>query len=190
MPLILGFFLFITGFAIQPSGPVRKDTKLPKQVLENYWTMETRGGRLTTAGWSEANAGAVRAASRPSRLHIIVIYGNSSVWDPVIKGKSADVTVGVQRAGEIDAELKYTPIHSENIKEGIVFHLALVEQHGTAAVPSGATEWKLEQPSEVVWLSIPSAIRYLSDQRDSTTSLMLRRNAEESIKTLHALKSE
>src|SRR5436190_1862095 len=81
-------------FVIAAAQPSLASKKSPKTVVEEFWKMDTEGGRLTEAGWRAADAFFVRPVEPPEDKVILVIDKDFSVWDPTVKGTSARVIVG------------------------------------------------------------------------------------------------
>lgn len=153
--MILLWSILISFIAL-PAPVQRTSGESPKKVFEDYWTMETQGLRLTADGWNKANSFARRSLPKPKNPEIAVIYDDFSVGEPVVKGTSAEITIGVRRAGLIDSQFRYKPI-TTGTKEGLIYRLS--QDEPTNSKPS----WKLAEPSRLIWLTLPTAIRYLSD---------------------------
>jgi hypothetical protein len=166
-----------------------------KQVMIDYWAMETNGGRLTGTGWKKASSFFLHSSPQPAHLEIAVVYDDSAVWNPVIRGDSADVIIGVRKAGKIDSELKYTESRSSATKQGVSFHLvrgnAMGESSESAAERprSVAPEWKLDRPSAVIWLNLTTAVHYVSDQLNQAKDPLIRGNAARTLRTLSDLQA-
>src|SRR5438270_9121017 len=69
-------------------------TKSPKTVVEEFWKMDTEGGRLTDDGWRAADSFFARPIEPPKERVICVIYGDFAVRDPTVKDGTAEVIVG------------------------------------------------------------------------------------------------
>jgi len=80
--------------------------KSPQEVVEQFWTTETAGGRLTVPGWYNAAAFfAVQPRSftpeRDTERDIAVVSGDFKVGDPTISGDRATVVVGCPDCREL-----------------------------------------------------------------------------------------
>jgi hypothetical protein len=70
--------------------------KSPKALVEEFWKMETRGGRLTTEGWRSADRYFVRPIEPPNERVIGVVDNGFSIEDPYMRsGNTAVVTINV-----------------------------------------------------------------------------------------------
>jgi hypothetical protein len=152
----------------------------PQQVASDYWKMEVGGGRLTADGWNKASAFFLHPAGTPTtRPKIMVIWPDYSVWQPVVKGDKADVTVGLSIVGQIDPSLRFTRSRSEAAKQGVVLHLFQERPSGNS---QQAIQWKLDEPAPTIWLTLEAAKKYASGVAAADGPLKA-----EAVKTLAAL---
>lgn len=93
----------------------------PKGLVEEYWRMETTGGRLTPEGWKKANAYYLQPVPPPQKRIISVIDDDFAVWNPIIRGSHASVMIGARLLGNIDSSLRYTPHHRRQSRKGFCF---------------------------------------------------------------------
>lgn len=197
MSLMLSLLILIFSIAMaEPPATMSTATQSSaKQFMIDYWTMETNGGRLTEAGWKRASSFFLHSIPRPAHLDIAVVYDDSAVWNPLMRGDYADVTVGVRMAGQIDSELKYSESRSKSIKQGVAFHLIRgdakdqLSKSASGAAKTKRSEWKLDHPSGVIWLNLSTAIRYVSDQVNQTNDPILKKNAANTLRKLRELQS-
>ena len=171
----------------------------PKQVVEQYWTLETTGGRLTTEGWNHAARFFLRPSPVPEHRVIIVVGKDYSVWDPVIKDGTAEVIVGFRDTCKcnIDHELRLVPSKSYSaIKTSVRFKLVLTNKHWTFdshGTPmrevEGTPQWRIDAYStdSPTWLTIDAAIRYLTEAGNHATNPVFKQNANESLAKLMRL---
>jgi len=148
----------------------------PKQFVESFWQLEANGGRLTALGWRNAEHFFSHPLPFPKKLKIVVIYSDSSVWDTVIPGRPDDVMIGIERIGEVDSELRFRPLRTNAVKEGVTLNLIHVQS---------PDQWRIDGTGEVLWLNAQTAIRYVEKMRTETKDTEVNSNAE---KTLTALK--
>jgi hypothetical protein len=187
---IVGFVLASALLGILSQAPEHSDAnqKSPKQIVEEYWKMETSGGRLTPEGWRAANQFQIRPVPPPKERSIVVVDDDASVWKPVISGDSADVTVGVRKEGTIDSNLKFVTSDGGAVKEGIVFHLVRTDKYSSGAENQpehhSAMEWRFEKSGTVIWLTASSAIRYIDLTSAKTADPIVKQNAARTIAIL------
>lgn len=190
MKRVLATALLVMPVIIVASAQVsHSQADPPKKVIEKYFQMEANGGRLTSKGWDKASSFFVRPVRRPKDIQINVIYKEYSVWDPVISGSTAEITVGYLPVGQIDSALRYTP--SRYIKGGVAYRLTLTDKHwepGHVGEPAkevaGALEWRIEGPASIVWITRESAIKYVKEMRDKSKDPVIRTNADKTLKVL------
>lgn len=188
--VVFAVILSIAGIGTPAQGPEDRQ-KSPKKVVESFWKFETEGGRLTPEGWSKASSFFVRPVSPPSKKKISVIYKDSTISDPIIKGSTAHITVEILPQGQIDSTLRFTP--SESYKAGLVYNLLLTDKHwelgsdGTPKEMTGPPEWRIEDTASTLWLSIDAAIHYVTDVRDKTTDPSIKKNADQTLTKLKKL---
>ncbi len=166
-------------------------------MVEEFWKLETDGGRLTPEGWNKANAFFVRSTTPPTKRIILVIDKDFSVWDPVVKGNTADVIVGVHGICEINSELRssrWPPAATG--KDGAFWKLVLTNKHwelgtdGNAAREvTGSAEWRIDSAGSggtgnEIWLTVGAAIRYVTQMRDKTTNPVVKQNADRTLSIL------
>src|SRR6266403_6173317 len=97
-------FVVATSTAQTP----RASIKSPKEVVGEFWELETNGERLTPEGWNHANRYFVHATP-PHANKVIRIINVSSVWDPIandfhaLPDGTAEIEVGVLGIWGIDS---------------------------------------------------------------------------------------
>jgi hypothetical protein len=158
----------------------RFTSQSPKKVVAEYWAAESSGKRVSYTGWREARSFYASPGPYPSQREVMVIYGDSSIWEPRVKDDSAEVTVGVNIAGKVDSKLRFTSQKSTASKAGVSYHLVKQMANGE----NSSSEWKLDKPDPLFWLNVSSAISYVKSMRAHTNSPMLRRNADKSLTEL------
>jgi hypothetical protein len=166
-------------------------SKPPKAVVEEFWKMDTAGGRLTDEGWRASDHFFVHPIEPPKQKVICVFNYGFSVWDPKIQDSTAEVIVGT--AGDVwkIEPSTHLSICSDQGKDFWVNKLVLTSKHWefasdhkTLREVSGPREWRFEKPGSLIFLNIDTAIQYLTRVRDSTADPTIKKNAEESIATL------
>jgi hypothetical protein len=166
----------LTLVAIGRFTQAQQVSRSPKEVIEEYWALETNGVTLTPEGWKKGSAFFVKPIARPQSYTIIVI-DDSSVWPAWVQGDTAQVMIGIDEVGRIDSQLRYVPPNANFSKEGALWKLVRSESHWelgsdgtTVRQVRGTREWRISNdPGPVVFLSLGSAIRYVIEERDKST---------------------
>ncbi len=195
MKCVLAFVLALgaTLVSAEAQAPTRPP-KSPKDVVEDYFQFEVSGGRLTTEGWYKAANFFVRPIPPPQNKKIFVIDKDFSVWDrPMeIKGTTARVTVGIEPEGRLDSTLHLVP-SGLTPKAGIWYDLVLTDKHwelghnGQTREVTGPLEWRIKQCEPAIWITVDTAIRYVTEMRDKTTAPVIKKNADATLAKLKAL---
>ncbi len=198
MKRILIPILFLMGAgsgACAQSGT--RETKSPKEVVEEFWKMETEGGRLTPDGWYKAGVFFVRPGPPPQKKLITVASGKykCSVDERWIKGNQAEISNECFELGQIDDALRYTPPDSRYYKTAVLHHLVLTEKHWEIG-PDGTKEremngprvWRIENPEPILWITLDAAVRYVKEAREKSTDPVLKKNAEQTLTKLRTLR--
>ncbi len=170
-------------------------TTSPKALVEEYWKFETHGERVSPGGWKSAERFLLRVAPIPAARRITVVTDKYSVWDPWVNGKTARVNVGVARIwGDVNEDLTFTKHSTRAIKEGVLFKLSLVDKHWetspdgrTTEIP-GPMEWRIDEPSERVWLNVEAAIGYVQESSKQNNDASIKTNAERTVAKLKAMR--
>jgi hypothetical protein len=181
------FVAQVLSLAQSSAGP----TKSPKAVVEEFWKMETQGGRLTTDGWRSADRYFVRPIEPPNERVIGVVDNGFSIEDAYMRsGNAAVVTINVSGlAWKIDSKMRIR-VFLDQVKGFVIYDLVLTSKHWeftpdhrTLREVSGEPEWRIEKDGDI-WLAADTAIRYLSQVRDTATDSVIKKNAEQSLATL------
>jgi len=194
-PLILSLFLMVVASrACGQSGTI--EPKSPKEVVEEFWKLETEGGRLTPKGWYNAGIFFVRPSARPQKKTIAVISGRNkySVDQRWIKGNQAEIANGCADLGRIDAILRYTASDSRYDKSAVIYRLVLTDRQWefgldgiTEKEESGPRAWRIENPEPLLWITVDTAIRCVKEAREKTTDPTIKKNAGQTLAKLMQL---
>jgi hypothetical protein len=200
MKHILSVSLFLMVVASGVCGQTgTKETKSPKEVVEAFWKLETEGGRLTPEGWHNAGSFFVRPSPPPQKKTIAVISGKYkySVDERWVKGNQAEIANGYVDLGRIDSDLHYSPPDSRfyDNKTAVLYHLVLTDRHWEIG-PDGITErevsgplaWRIEKPEPILWITVDTAIRFVKGVGEKTTDPIIKKNAEQTLAKLMALR--
>jgi hypothetical protein len=197
MKHILMVSLFLTVAALGVCGQSgTKETKTAKEVVEEFWKLETEGGRLTPEGWYKAGIFFVRPSPPPQKKTIAVISGKykHSVDERWVKGNQAEIANECFDLGRIDYALRYTAPDPRYYKTDVLHHLVLTDKHWELG-PDGVTEkevngplaWRIENSEPVLWITKDTAVRYVKEAREKTTDPTLKKNADQTLTTLRSL---
>jgi hypothetical protein len=181
--------LLLAISSLAQSSAARPDSA--KAVVEKFWKMETQGGRLTPEGWRAADSFFRRPIEPPTEKVICVVDNDFSVGDPIIKGDTAVVVVNVGGLiWKINPKM-HISVLSDQVKGFVGNKLVLTSKHWevgpdhrTLREVTGPPEWRLEKETNYVYLAVDTAIRYLTQARDSTADPVIKKNAEQSLATL------
>jgi len=152
--LVVSLFVILAAPSILGQSQPGK-TKSPKEVVQEFWKLETEGGRLTSEGWHNAGIFFVHPGPLPQRKTIEVISGTYkySVDERWVKENEAEIANGCFDLGRIDDSLRYTPPDPRYEKTAALYHLVLTDKHWEIG-PDGVTEkelsgplaWRIENP--------------------------------------------
>lgn len=153
--------------------------------------MDTNGGRLTDEGWRSADRFFIRPIQPPREKVICVLRYGFSVWDPNVRGNTAEIIVGTAgKLWKIDPSMRLE-ICSDEAKDFWLQKLVLANNHWefgpdhrTLKQVTGSPEWRFEKEGTYVYITTETAIRYLTSVRDNTTDSVIERNIEKSLETL------
>ena len=212
--VVLGF---LSAIPAQMSAQGSSAPQSPKEVLQAYRKMDSEGQRLTTNGWYRACKFFVRPGRPPQRYVVAVTDGERVTDpDPWFKGGNNRVEISVvcSALGQIDSSGRFTSVVAPNLIDPSgrplrqpvtsqingpaptvrVYDLVLADTHwelepGREGLREmkGPPEWRIEAFELEPWVTIETAIRYLTKLRDESSSDSIRSNAEKSIAILRRL---
>jgi hypothetical protein len=195
MKRLLAFAATLTlgTISLAAQSPISQ-TKSPKEVVEEFLRMETEGGRLTPEGWAKAGAFFVRLSPPPRDRVIVVIARNYSVDEMWVRGDRAQVYNGYEDLGRIDSSLRYRSPDKSLFKTATLYHLTLTNKHEelglsekTPREVAGPLEWRIEDAATVLWLTLNTATRYVTEMRDKAADPTVRENGDATIMILKRL---
>ncbi|HTZ48758.1 MAG TPA: hypothetical protein VMH20_14275 [Verrucomicrobiae bacterium] len=202
-------FAFVLGLAaINASGqehsnkPSINDIELtPKEVVEQLWSMATRGDLLTQAGWIHASQFFTTPAASPGNGTVLVVSNEYGIVAVSIEGNSAKVQMAYDKVGQLDSQLRFTrattPANIYQTAEE--YHLITTHRHIAFYASDGKTKvedrvipesiiWQIKgATSWPPWTTVNTAIRYVLEQKAKTKDPLVRKNADETIQKLLAL---
>jgi hypothetical protein len=182
--LVLVLAFGVIGAFAQSPAPAAKS---PKALVQEYWNLETHGERLTDQGWNKAAGFFLHPGPAPHNKRIVVISEDSSVDEWTTNGNTALILVGHGKTvGTVDSNMAFVRDSSDAIKEGILFNVVLTDKYWilnedgkTVKEVSGVPEWKIDTKGTdtVIWLSLDTAIRYVTQIRDEAADISIKKNA-------------
>jgi len=173
-------------------GPVVPQ-KASKEVVEQFCNVEMQGGRLNPAGWQEARRFFVRSGDFVPKATVFVIEESYTVWDPMaLPDGTTDVTVEIRPVGKIDSNLRFTPPAHSYHKTACHFKMVFTDKRWEVGrqgaeskeVTESSPRWLIDEPTDFSMVTVSTAIRYVSQQRDATRDLVIKKNAEETLAKL------
>ncbi|MCU1239851.1 MAG: hypothetical protein JWO71_577 [Candidatus Acidoferrum typicum] len=197
--VVLFGLLTILSFAQVPTAPPRS----PKDVVAEFWKMETDGGRLTPDGWYKASKFFVRSTPPPLNkvVHVIRSREADSVEETARAENWTEVSVTTNEVGQLDSSLHFRPSlkrgeHGVLLLKGPVvrFALVLTDKHwelgsdgARGKESTGPAQWLIDCTENASWVNLETAKRYVTSVRDKTIDPAVKRNAEATIATLKSL---
>jgi len=176
---MLGLISWTGNAVAQRSG---EESKSPKQVVEAYLALETRGGRLSKAGWTRGDNFFANPVPMPVQRRVVVISDHYAVYETSVNEDRAEVSNDYEDLGRIDSTLHYTAPPPGFLKTTVIYHLAKTSKLSSRAAETLA--WKITDPSTTLWLNRETAMRYVLDTRDKTSDPTVRKNADQTLATL------
>lgn len=191
--------------AAPQTGSAPADINSPKDVVQDFWKLETSGGRLTDSGWHDASRFFVRMtpSAGPSKkvIHVTRPAGTARVEETARTESWAEVSVSPYVLGEIGPSLQFTST-PERGAYGVVllgwttetFHVVLTSEQWTINVDGGRNretdrppKWLIDCDRNELWIDKYVAIRYVTEMRDRSTDAAIRRHADETLATLRKI---
>jgi len=188
---LLAVSAILGAAAASAAQPAARPRKSPKVIVEEFWKMDTEGGRLTEAGWRAADRFFVRPIAPPLERTICVFDYDFAVRNPKIQDNKAQVIVGTAgTVWKIDSHMRLG-ICSDQGKDFWVHKLVLSAKHWeftsdgrSLKEVDGEPEWRFEKEGNHVYVTVETAIRYLSQVRDSSTDPVIKKNADRALEVL------
>jgi hypothetical protein len=198
---LISALLLMSGLLQSRQPPIPQAS--PKEVVTNFWTIETSGGRLTPEGWHKTSRFFVRPSSPDLRVIHLVPRADIGLIDEVVKTNNrAEVSVGTIELGILDSSLHYKPSSGRAGSGAVIgatiikFELVLSGRHWEAE-PSGTKEtevigtpeWRITAiAGKEEWITIDTAIRYVTERRNETNDPAIKKNADATLNVLKKVK--
>ena len=186
-------------FGQAPTSP----QKAPSKVIEEFWNVETGGGRLTPDGWYGASRFFIRSGLFPGRKVINVIRnGHANTIEETARTATwAEVSVTTDRLGEIDPSMRFSPSMTRGpggvtLLKGpvLTFDLVLTEKQwklnkdGSREKESVVPlQWLITCDGDNTWVNLDTAIAYVRGVQSKTKDPVLRRNTGITLRRLMQL---
>jgi hypothetical protein len=186
----------IPAFGQVSTSPQRS----PSKVIEEYWNVETRGGRLTPEGLYRTNRFFIRADFPPEWKIINVIRNgrNDFIEETARTSTWAEVSVSTDRLGQIDSLLRFTPSPKRGpggvvLLKGpfLTFDLVLTEKQWKVNQDGGREleanvppQWLITSGGDTAWINRDTAIVYVKDIEAKTKDPVIRKNADKTLQQL------
>lgn len=171
-----------------------------EQVVQDFWVSQIHGRTLTRDGWLTASRFFIRPFL-PGSAPKILIIPNDHGWGIQETARAedwADVEVGTIEIGWLDSALRFerssqlvetrTLIRFDVVRT--TKHWELAPSYGVMGPAiSGPPAWRIAcAASNGPWVTLDTAIRYVTEQRAVSKSAVIRKNAEETLAALEKLK--
>jgi hypothetical protein len=174
-----------------------------KRFIEEYWKMESNGGRLTAEGWNKANRFYVHAKPVPSHIKISVYANDFTIWEPFVKGidlfghpikeGTAQAIVESRQLAHIDTSFRYSP-PEDALKTFVGFNLVSDSHHWdldtdnkTEKPINGPMQWRIADDADAgIYLNLKTAIFYVTQVRDKTNDPVVKKIAASTLAALRA----
>jgi hypothetical protein len=199
MPRLL--ILLLTSAMIPAFGQVSTSApKAPSKVIEEFWNIETSGGRLTPEGLYRTSRFFIRSGLSPGwKVLNVTRNGSSDFIEETARTPTwTEVSVTTDGLGQIDSLLRFIPSPTRGprgvmILKGpvLTFDLVLsekqwrVNQDGGRELESNVPpQWLITCGGETFWINLDTAILYVKDIAAKTQDPVIRRNADKTLQRL------
>jgi len=167
----------------------------PEQVLLRFCKLETAGKGLTPDGRREL-AGFFVETPRSQWDKILVVDGYR-LEDSLIEGDRAALGIGYGPVGLLDSSLRISEEGLDKVPglgccmDEFNYSLLLLDRHWETALDgrsmneiAGPLAWRIENYPPLAWISVRTAIRYVTEMRDKSTDAATKKNADETLAKL------
>jgi hypothetical protein len=183
------------------TGPQRS----PSKLIEEFWNIETSGGRLTSEGLYSTSRFFIRSGlSAGWKVVNVTRNGSSDFIEETARTPTwTEVSVTTDGLGQIDSLLRFTPSPTRGpqgvmILKGpvLTFDLVLsgkqwkVNRDGGRELESVVPlQWLITCGGDTAWINLDTAIVYVKDIAAKTKDPIIRRNAGKTLQRLTHLNS-
>jgi len=162
------------------------------EVLAQFITLQTEGKGLTSQGQQELDALLIQpAAWGTDKIHVTRDF---VVSNAAFNGDKGDLYVEYIAVGDLDSWLRFIGAVPGGIKVREGYTLALSDKYslpGRGGKPAqeflGPNRWKIAALPADQWITVNTAIHYVTEMRDKTTDPAVKQNANETLAKLRTL---
>lgn len=179
----------LTAFVISASASAISQ----KEVVERFVKMDVDGARLTPQGWRTADTLFTKPSEPLQAKVLVVIVRSYAVSTATGSTNTTEFYMGYEEVGRITASsLHFAPTNNRSMKEFGKYTVVLTKvqrtqgnSNETIQEENMPTEWRIDgaQPT-AMHLTAEAAIQYVTQMRDKTTDLAIRRNATQTLAKL------
>jgi hypothetical protein len=192
---IVAAAIYCVGFcSVIVAQSMQTPLRSPKEVVEAYRGMDAKGGCLTPSGWQKCNVFFLHPGL-PPRERILGVMTGEIVGQATINGDKGEVWTEfdllgkVYPTGRFSRSLGGSPPLKGPLPSARKYSLVLTAQ-GTEPHAEGGPQWKIADFEPNSTVSVDVAIHYLERLRDKSDSQSVKKNAEQSIGELTALRNK
>ena len=164
----------------------------PLVVLAQFVALQTGGNGLTIEGQKELNGLLIQPATwGRDKIHVTRDF---VVNNAVLMAAKGGLYVEYVGLGDLDSSLRFTSGVPGGIKVREGYTLALSNKYsvpGAAGKPGqefiGPNRWKIEAAPSEQWITVNTAIRYVTEMRNKTNDPAIKQNADETLVKLRTL---
>lgn len=184
--------LLIVSALCAIAGAQKHREASPKDVVEHYLNIGSRGMLLTDDGWREASKLFLHPSPPPIDGIVVIVADGGSVNENWTKGGQAqEIASGYTFVGRMSPSFVFARApRSKYLKTAIVYRLILIDTR--ASSDSGATksekQWKIENVQGARWMTVTAALQYLEAKRAAVMDSSIRQHIDNTISSLKGLK--
>lgn len=185
-------FANLTGLLQDRLEPSAEPRQSPAAVLSQFVALETDGKGLSAEGRRELDALLVQPATwRTDKIHVARGF---VVSNAIFMGAKGILDVEYTALGDLDSSLHFSNgVHGGGrVREG--YTLALSNKYslpGANGKPAqeliGPSRWKVADSPPEQWITLNTAIRYVTEMRDRAADPVIKTNAEQTLAKLMSL---
>jgi hypothetical protein len=161
----------------------------PKAIVSQFIEMQMGGLTLQPETTGQLSTFLIHPESQQgSKIGVARAY---AVKNSTFAGKNAIVSVECESLGTIDPQLRFTSAGERGTIVQRDYKLLLDNKYsalGYGDKPAteivGPSRWRIDETPPEQWVSVSTAIKYLTQMRDSTRELSIKANAEKTLAIL------
>jgi hypothetical protein len=169
-------------------------------VVKQFCKGDAEGARLTPDGWQRVAQLFMQPPQRPSNQSIAVISRDYAVDQEDLKGNDIMIYVGYVDFGRLDSSLRLNPMPTPRgvppnmiIKTARTYEVVLSDrywiptQDGKLKEITGLPEWKIHGYDSTQWITIETALQYVTKMRSRAVDPKIRKNADQTLVKLRRI---